>query len=172
MTQFQRTGELKSIASYPVWLQRVVRETSLRKRRVVEHELFVLMRDAKLPLAAMQRFLVGVWPTIEQFPRFMSMNLKKAGYGEGAGVDMARRYLIHNIRVEQKHADHWVEWSRSAGLDLEDLKEGSDVEGLQAPQDAEPDAAGGDGPDLHPLQVVGAGDRVGDVPAAVEDDLV
>jgi pyrroloquinoline quinone (PQQ) biosynthesis protein C len=132
MTQFQRTGELKSIASYPVWLQRVVRETSLRKQRVVEHELFVLMRDAKLPLAAMQRFLVGVWPTIEQFPRFMSMNLKKAGYGEGAGVDMARRYLIHNIRVEQKHADHWVEWSRSAGLDLEDLKEGSDVEGLQA----------------------------------------
>ena len=90
MTQFQRTGELKSLASYPVWLQRVVRETSVRKKRVVEHELFVLMRDAKLPLVAMQRFLIGVWPTIEQFPRFMSMNLKKAGYGEGAGVDMAR----------------------------------------------------------------------------------
>ena len=132
MTQFQRTGELKSVASYPVWLQRVVRETSLRKKRVVEHELFVLMRDAKLPLAAMQRFLIGVWPTIEQFPRFMSMNLKKAGYGEGAGVDMARRYLIHNIRVEQKHADHWVEWAKSADLSLEDLKETADVEGLQA----------------------------------------
>ena len=24
MTQFQRTGELKSVASYPVWLQRAV----------------------------------------------------------------------------------------------------------------------------------------------------
>jgi len=60
------------------------------------------------------------------------MNLKKAGYGEGAGVDMARRYLIHNIRVEQKHADHWVEWAKSADLSLEDLKETADVEGLQA----------------------------------------
>lgn len=129
---FQRTGDLKSIGSYPVWLQRVVRETNREKQRVVEHELFALMRDAKLPLAAMQRFLIGVWPTIEQFPRFMSMNLKKAGYGEGAGVDMARRYLIHNIRVEQKHADHWVEWSKSAGLALEDLKAGVEVEGLQA----------------------------------------
>jgi len=133
MTQpFLRTGDLKSIGSYPVWLQRVVRETNLDKARVVEHELFTLMRDARLPLPAMQRFLVGVWQTIEQFPRFMSMNLKKAGYSESVGEDMARRYLIHNIRVEQKHADHWAEWARSAWLGVADLKAGSDVEGLRA----------------------------------------
>ena len=29
-----------------------------------------------------------------------------------AGEDLARRYLIHNIRVEQKHAEYWVEWAR------------------------------------------------------------
>jgi len=130
--QFRRTGELKSVGSYPVWLQRVVRETNRDKQRVVEHELFALMRDAMLPLPAMQRFLVGVWPTIELFPQFMSMNLKKAGYGDSAGEDMARRYLIHNIRVEQKHADHWAEWAKSAGLTLQDLKEASEIEGLQA----------------------------------------
>ena len=130
--EFRRTGELKSLGSYPVWLQRVVRETNAHKRRVVEHELFALMRDARLPLPAMRRFLIGVWPTIEQFPRFMSMSLKKVGFGEGAGEDMARRYLIHNIRVEQKHADHWVEWARSAGLSLNDLRAGAEIEGLQA----------------------------------------
>lgn len=133
MTQeFIRTGDLKSIGSYPVWLQRVVRETSRDKARVVEHELFALMRDARLPLSALQRFLVGVWPTIEQFPRFMAMNLKKAGYGDSAGHDMARRYLIQNIRVEQKHADHWVQWARAADLSVADLREGSNVEGLSA----------------------------------------
>ena len=47
--QFRRTGELKSVGSYPVWLQRVVRETNRDKQRVVEHELFALMRDAMLP---------------------------------------------------------------------------------------------------------------------------
>lgn len=129
---FRRTGDLKSVASYPVWLQRVVRENAADKQRVVEHELFRLMRDAQLPLAAMQRFLVGVWPTIEQFPRFMAKNLEKAGYGDGAGEDMARRYLIHNIRVEQKHADHWVEWAKCADLTLHDLKAGRDIEGLEA----------------------------------------
>lgn len=133
MTQdFQRTGDLKSIGSYPVWLQRVVRETQRDKERVVGHELFALMRDARLPLPALRSFLIGVWPTIEQFPRFMAMNLKKAGYGDDPGHDMARRYLIHNIRVEQKHADHWVEWARSAGLQLGDLKGAVDVEGMHA----------------------------------------
>jgi pyrroloquinoline quinone (PQQ) biosynthesis protein C len=130
--EFRRTGELKEIASYPEWLQRVVAETRRDKMRVVEHELFTLMRDAQLPLAAMQRFLKGVWPTIEQFPQFMSMNLKKVTHGTSAGQDLARRYLIHNIRVEQKHAEHWVEWARSADLAIADLHEGDDVEGLAA----------------------------------------
>lgn len=130
--QFLRTGELKSIGSYPVWVQRVVHETSARKKRVVEHELFALMRDARLPLPAMQRFLIGVWPTIEQFPRFMAMNLKKIGYGDSIGDDMARRYLMQNIRVEQKHAEHWATWAAAAGLSLSDLRAGSDIEGLQA----------------------------------------
>jgi pyrroloquinoline quinone (PQQ) biosynthesis protein C len=129
---FRRTGDLKSIGSYPVWVQRVARETGPYKQRVVEHQLFALMRDAKLPLAAMRRFLVGVWPTIEQFPRFMAMNLKKIGYGDSVGEDMARRYLIQNIRVEQKHAEHWAAWAGSAGLTLHDLRTGSDIEGLQA----------------------------------------
>ena len=37
--------------------------------RVVDHELFALMRDARLPAPALRRFLKGVWPTIEQFPQ-------------------------------------------------------------------------------------------------------
>ena len=130
--EFRRSGDLKSIGSYPVWVQRVVRETSVHKSRVVDHELFALMRDAQLPMAAMRRFLIGVWPTIEQFPRFMSMNLKKIGYGDGVGEDMARRYLIQNIRVEQKHSEHWAAWAKSADLSLHDLRTGAEIEGLQA----------------------------------------
>ena len=129
---FRRTGDLKDIASYPIWLQRVVAETRVDKMRVVDHELFSLMRDAKLPAPAMRRFLKGVWPTIEQFPQFMSMNLKKVSHGASAGQDLARRYLMHNIRVEQKHAEYWVEWARSLDMTVDDLREGDDVEGLSA----------------------------------------
>ena len=129
---FRRTGELKDLASYPIWLQRVVAETQRDKMRVVDHELFSLMRDAELPAPALRRFLKGVWPTIEQFPQFMSMNLKKVSHGVSAGEDLARRYLMHNIRVEQKHAEYWVEWARCVDMTIDDLREGDEVEGLSA----------------------------------------
>ena len=131
MTQtFRRTGALKDLSSYPFWLQKVVRDSEHHKSRVVRHELFALMRDAKLPKVAMRKFLMGAWPTIEQFPQFMAMNLKKLSTGDSYGEDLARRYLIHNIRVEQKHAEHWVEWARSVDLTLDDLKSAHDIEGL------------------------------------------
>jgi pyrroloquinoline quinone (PQQ) biosynthesis protein C len=129
---FRRTGPLKDLSSYPLWLQRVVRNTERDKMRVVGHEVFALMREAKLPKVVMRKFLTGAWPTIEQFPQFMAMNLKKLSVGSSPGEDLARRYLIHNIRVEQKHAEHWIEWAKSVDLTLADLKRGDDVEGLAA----------------------------------------
>ena len=129
---FQRTGELKSLSSYPRWLQQVVASTSHDKARVANHEFFTLLRDARLPKVAMRKFLIGAWPTIEQFPQFMAMNLKKLSVGDGPGQDMARRYLIHNIRVEQKHAEHWVDWASSVNLSIDDLRNGDDIEALTA----------------------------------------
>jgi len=133
MTQaFRRTGALKDLSSYPLWLQSVVASTDRDKKRVVDHELFALIRDARLPKVAMRKFLTGAWPTIEQFPQFMAMNLKKLSVGESPGEDLARRYLIHNIRVEQKHAEHWVDWAKSVDLSLSDLRRADDIEGLSA----------------------------------------
>ena len=48
----------------------------------------------------------------------------------------------------------------------------ADLERLQPAQHRRADPARADGADLHALEVVRARDRVGDVPAAVEDDLV
>ncbi len=89
---FRREGDLKSLSSYPQWLQEIVRSTDRDRYRIANSEFFRLMRDARLPRAALQKF------------------------------------LIHNIRVEQKHADLWVDWARAAGLTLADLKAGGDTE--------------------------------------------
>ncbi len=129
---FRRTGDLKALSSYPGWLQHVVKSTARDKERVAHHEFFTLLRDARLPMVAMRKFLIGAWPTIEQFPQFMAMNLKKLSTGGSAGEDLARRYLIHNIRVEQKHAEHWIDWAGSVGLGIDDLKQGDDIEPLAA----------------------------------------
>jgi len=122
LTEFRRTGPLKELASYPQWLQEVVRETNPDKERVVRHSIFALMRDAKLPLPQIQKLLTGTWLTIERFPQFMAMNLQKMHVGNSVGADMARRFLIQNIRVEQKHAEYWLAWAKASGLTLNDLK--------------------------------------------------
>jgi len=127
---YRRTGELKSLSSYPHWLQDVVSRTTPYKNRVVGHEFFALLRDARLPAPAMRKFMIGAWPTIEQFPQFMGLNLMKLSAGESRGEDLARDYLTQNIRIEKKHAQHWVEWAHVVDLTLDDLRRGDDIEGL------------------------------------------
>jgi pyrroloquinoline quinone (PQQ) biosynthesis protein C len=118
---FFRNGPINQLSSYPVWAQDMVESCANTRYSVVEHELFLQMRDATLDSSTLRNFLIGVWPVIEQFPQFMAMSLLKIRYGRNVGQDMARKYLIRNIRVEQNHADHWVEWSKASGVTLNDL---------------------------------------------------
>ncbi len=119
--EFNRVGPLLDVTSYPVWAQQMVSECADAKRRVVEHELFQQMRDAKLGEAATRNFFVGIFPVIEQFPQYMALNLLKCQYGRTRGHDAARRYLIRNIRVEQNHADYWVDWAMASGVTKNEL---------------------------------------------------
>jgi pyrroloquinoline quinone (PQQ) biosynthesis protein C len=120
-TDFTRTGELKNVASYPQWLQDVVKDCEEAKRKVVYHPLCKAMKDATLDLESTHRFLVGFFPVIEQFPQFMASNLMKARFGQSKGEAMARSYLIQNIRVENMHAKHWLQWAEASGLGMDDL---------------------------------------------------
>ena len=122
--EFVRTGPLMELGSYPEWAQEMMQSAQDAKERVVTHELFAMMREARLPRSAVFQFFVGGWPVIEQFPQYMAVNLCKIKYGRSVAENMARRYLMKNIRVEQNHADHWVEWAEASGVTLEDLFSG------------------------------------------------
>jgi len=110
-SEFKRRGALKEAESYPVWLQQVLTETASARALVAGHQVFTGMRDAKLGAREFAAFFVNGWPVVEQFPQYMAMNLLKARFGRSEGEDMARRYLTRNIRVEQNHADYWVDWA-------------------------------------------------------------
>ena len=122
---FSRQGELTELSSYPAWAHDLVHACAGPRERVANHELFHRMRDAALGADQFYTFMVGVWPVIEQFPQYMAQNLLKVQYGRSRGHDLARRYLIRNIRVEQNHADHWVEWALRGGVSVDDLLYGS-----------------------------------------------
>jgi pyrroloquinoline quinone (PQQ) biosynthesis protein C len=114
--EFVREGPLMELSSYPGWAQDMVHASLRAKKHVVRHELFSMLKEAALPLEQTQNFLLAGWPVIENFPQFMAVNLCKIRYGRSRGENMARKYLMANIRVEQNHADHWVEWAAACGV--------------------------------------------------------
>lgn len=130
--QFELNGPLKDINSYPAWAQDMVAETEAAKRDVVDHELFRQMREARLDSTTTRHFMVAIWPVIERFPAYMAQSLLKTRYGRSAGDNLARRWLVRNIRVEQNHAEHWLNWAEGSGVRRNDVLAGEAPHGTQA----------------------------------------
>jgi pyrroloquinoline quinone (PQQ) biosynthesis protein C len=108
-------------SSYPAWAQQLIKDCSFAKSRVVEHELYQRMRDGHLNQKVMRQYLIGGWPVVEQFAIYMANSLAKTRFARHPGEDMARRWLMRNIRVELNHADYWVNWAKAHGVSLDDL---------------------------------------------------
>jgi pyrroloquinoline quinone (PQQ) biosynthesis protein C len=115
-TRFERTGPLTELSSYPQWAQDMVADCASTKQKVLDHELWARMADTTLDPVATSNFMVAVWPFIERFPSYMALNLLKTRYGRSPGDDLARRWLVRNIRVEQNHAEYWLSWAAGAGV--------------------------------------------------------
>lgn len=120
-TAFERTGPLTELASYPQWAQEMIGRCESTKQCVLDHDIWQLMMDLRLDEEATGNFMRGLWPFIERFPGFMALNLLKTKYGRSDGDNMARRWLVRNIRVEQNHAEYWLNWAEGAGVARERL---------------------------------------------------
>lgn len=129
--RFERSGPLTELSSYPQWAQDMVGECDIVKKTVVEHELWQAMCTGEDP-SITPRFLVGAWPAIERFPCYMARSLLKTRYGRSEGENLARRWLVRNIRVEQNHAEYWLNWAEGAGVPRETVLNGQLPPGTQA----------------------------------------
>jgi pyrroloquinoline quinone (PQQ) biosynthesis protein C len=114
--RFERRGPLMELTSYPQWAQDMVAKCATARRAVVDHELWSRMCAGKLSPSERTRFMAGLWPVIEGFPGFMARSLVKTRYGRSAGDNLARRWLVRNIRVEQNHAEYWLRWAEGEGV--------------------------------------------------------
>jgi pyrroloquinoline quinone (PQQ) biosynthesis protein C len=128
---FERSGALTEISSYPQWAQDVVGECEHGKQAVVSHELWDVIRDGTCGHECITNFMVGSWAAIERFPAYMAQSLLKTRYGRSAGDDLARRWLVRNIRVEQNHAEYWLHWAEGHGVSRESVLHGSAPIGTQ-----------------------------------------
>ncbi|MEO6969026.1 MAG: iron-containing redox enzyme family protein [Rhodanobacteraceae bacterium] len=130
-TRFELTGPLTELGSYPQWAQDMVAECDPVKQTVVDHELWDVMRAGYPDQACTFNFMVGIWPMIERFPAYMARSLLKTRFGRSPGDNLARRWLVRNIRVEQNHAEYWLNWAEGAGIAREQVLNGIPPGGTQ-----------------------------------------
>lgn len=129
--RFERTGPLTELGSYPNWAQEMVAECESTKQSVVGHELWEMMKDGSIGYAGTATFMTGIWPVIERFPAYMALSLLKTRYGRSDGDNLARRWLVRNIRVEQNHAQYWLDWAEGAGVARDEVLRGVPVRGTE-----------------------------------------
>jgi pyrroloquinoline quinone (PQQ) biosynthesis protein C len=130
-SHFERTGPLTELTSYPQWAQDMVADCASTKQSVVDHELWARMSDGTLGRDGTVNFMCGIWPVIERFPGYMAMSLLKTRYGRSAGDNLARRWLVRNIRVEQNHAEYWLHWAEGVGVPRSEVLNGMPPRGTQ-----------------------------------------
>lgn len=129
---FERTGPLTELTSYPQWAQDMVADCESTKQGIVGHEMWQAMRETTLDQISTANFMVGIWPVIERFPAYMALSLLKTQFGRSAGDNLARRWLVRNIRVEQNHAEYWLNWAEGSGVARNEVLHGKTPHGSQA----------------------------------------
>ena len=130
-TRFERTGPLTELTSYPQWAQDMVADCESTKQSVVQHDLWNRMSEGTLGKIGTTNFMVGIWPVIERFPAYMAQSLLKTRFGRSEGDNLARRWLVRNIRVEQNHAEYWLNWAEGAGIPREEVLHGEAPHGTE-----------------------------------------
>lgn len=128
---FERTGPLKELTSYPQWAQDMVADCESTKQSVIDHDLWSMMTDGSLGHVGTFNFMVGIWPVIERFPAYMAQSLLKTQYGRSVGDNLARRWLVRNIRVEQNHAEYWLNWAEGVGISRNEVLRGVPSRGTE-----------------------------------------
>lgn len=121
MRKVPRVKPKISITPHPEWARKFWEELVPLKDRIVHHPCFQEMSAGTLSLERFRRGLVGFYPLVENFPKFMALNLTKTLSGIAPGHIDAKYWLIENIAVEQTHADWWCHWAQGFGCSLEEL---------------------------------------------------
>ncbi len=110
------------ITPHSAWAQAFWDELVPLKDKVVHHPLFVEMAGGSLTLPRFRSALLNFYPLVENFPKYMGLNLAKTRPGRLPGHEEAKNWLIGNIKIEQRHAYWYQDWAMGFGLTLHDLE--------------------------------------------------
>jgi pyrroloquinoline quinone (PQQ) biosynthesis protein C len=83
---------------------------------VLDSPLFTTTQPGALPEDAWRRTILEFFCVVESFPKYMGMTLAKTTFGRSPKDELARSWLIGNIKVEARHAEWYLDWGAGHGI--------------------------------------------------------
>ncbi|MGW3635130.1 TenA family transcriptional regulator [Streptomyces sp. NPDC005122] len=85
--------------------------------------LFSATKPGAVPEESWRRLILEFFCIVESFPKYMGVTLGKTTFGRYPKDELARAWLIGNIRVEARHAEWYIDWAAGHGISRRDLFE-------------------------------------------------
>jgi pyrroloquinoline quinone (PQQ) biosynthesis protein C len=111
------------------FVERVARDMDA----VTGHEYFRRASESALTLAQCRKTLLGFYPLIQAFPRYMRDTLARIDPAERERAGEARSWIARNVRTEARHARWWVDWGRGFGIAADEFARARPTEAMDAP---------------------------------------
>src|SRR5207248_658579 len=88
-------------------------------KAVAEHPFFTRFAKEATP-AQIRKALLGFYPLIDSFPRWMTAVLERIDAKASPRADEARKWYRRNIAVEKRHRNWWLDCGVPWGLTKRD----------------------------------------------------
>jgi pyrroloquinoline quinone (PQQ) biosynthesis protein C len=105
----------------PAWATDMIERLHSDWEAVHESPVFDMTSPDAPRGPAWRAFILEHFCIVENFPKYMGLELAKTTYGLTPKDYLARAWLIGNIRVEARHAEWYIDWGTGHGLTREEL---------------------------------------------------
>ena len=109
--------------SNPQWVTEFEASAAPYVKRIVHCQYFNELSEGSLSLPRCRASLMNFYPLIQNFPKFMALNLAKTADPLHSVHGVVRDWLIENISVEKEHSNWWIDWAEGFGISQEELRD-------------------------------------------------
>jgi pyrroloquinoline quinone (PQQ) biosynthesis protein C len=111
-----RRRETLNATPHPAWVTDMLERLRPEWNGVQESGVFSATRPGAFPERIWGRILHEFFCVVESFPKYMGITLAKTTFGQSPKDELARNWLIGNIRVEARHVEWYIDWAAGHGI--------------------------------------------------------
>lgn len=119
--QKSRRREALAATEHPQWAVQMLDRLRPTWDAVRQSPVFTDTKPGMVNEEVWKRVVREYFCVVEAFPKYMGITLAKTTFGRQPKDELARTWLIGNIRVESHHVEWYIDWAAGHGISREEL---------------------------------------------------